>query len=231
MKRLRLKKGVLIGAYLTIFTLTGFGAFLVSENMKNSLPSSEDVDYVNKSIIENDVEVLKEEVKIGKPYTDEKVEVLKSFYDYKADNASQEKSIIYHQNTYIQNSGIDFGLTDPFDVIAILDGTVTDIRTDDVLGTIVEIKHDNDFISSYQSLSEVTVKKNDTVKKGQLLGKSGMNTIDKDMGNHLHFELYKKGEVVDPSQYFDQVINNDNEKTTEDTTTPNQQEESKKEAE
>ncbi len=231
MKRLRLKKGVLIGAYLTIFTLTGFGAFLVSENMKNSLPSSEDVDYVNKSIIENDVEVLKEEVKIGKPYTDEKVEVLKYFYDYKADNASQEKSIIYHQNTYIQNSGIDFGLTDPFDVIAILDGTVTDIRTDDVLGTIVEIKHDNDFISSYQSLSEVTVKKNDTVKKGQLLGKSGMNTIDKDMGNHLHFELYKKGEVVDPSQYFDQVINNDNEKTTEDTTTPNQQEESKKEAE
>ena len=231
MKRLRLKKGVLIGAYLTIFTLTGFGAFLVSENMKNSLPSSEDVDYVNKSIIENDVEVLKEEVKIGKPYTDEKVEVLKYFYDYKADNASQEKSIIYHQNTYIQNSGIDFGLTDPFDVIAILDGTVTDIRTDDVLGIIVEIKHDNDFISSYQSLSEVTVKKNDTVKKGQLLGKSGMNTIDKDMGNHLHFELYKKGEVVDPSQYFDQVINNDNEKTTEDTTTPNQQEESKKEAE
>lgn len=231
MKRLRLKKGVLIGAYLTIFTLTGFGAFLVSENMKNSLPSSEDVDYVNKSIIENDVEVLKEEVKIGKPYTDEKVEVLKYFYDYKADNASQEKSIIYHQNTYIQNSGIDFGLTDPFDVIAILDGTVTDVRTDDVLGTIVEIKHDNDFISSYQSLSEVTVKKNDTVKKGQLLGKSGMNTIDKDMGNHLHFELYKKGEVVDPSQYFDQVINNDNEKTTEDTTTPNQQEESKKEAE
>lgn len=231
MKRLRLKKGVLIGAYLTIFTLTGFGAFLVSENMKNSLPSSEDVDYVNKSIIEDDVEVLKEEVKIGKPYTDEKVEVLKYFYDYKADNASQEKSIIYHQNTYIQNSGIDFGLTDPFDVIAILDGTVTDVRTDDVLGTIVEIKHDNDFISSYQSLSEVTVKKNDTVKKGQLLGKSGMNTIDKDMGNHLHFELYKKGEVVDPSQYFDQVINNDNEKTTEDTTTPNQQEESKKEAE
>ena len=231
MKKLRLKKGVLIGAYLTIFTLTGFGAFLVSENMKNSLPSSEDVDYVNKSIIENDVEVLKEEVKIGKPYTDEKVEVLKYFYDYKADNASQEKSIIYHQNTYIQNSGIDFGLTDPFDVIAILDGTVTDVRTDDVLGTIVEIKHDNDFISSYQSLSEVTVKKNDTVKKGQLLGKSGMNTIDKDMGNHLHFELYKKGEVVDPSQYFDQVINNDNEKTTEDTTTPNQQEESKKEAE
>ena len=50
--------------------------------MKNSLPSSEDVDYVNKSIIENDVEVLKEEVKIGKPYTDEKVEVLKYFYDF-----------------------------------------------------------------------------------------------------------------------------------------------------
>ena len=80
---------------------------------------------------------------------------------------------------------------------------------DRLLGNIIEIKHDNNFISSYQSLSDVQVKKNDVVKQGQVIGKSGTNAIDQDMGNHLHFELYKSGEIVDPSKYFDQVISSD----------------------
>ena len=120
---------------------------------------------------------------------------------------------------------MDFGLENTFDVVSVLDGTVVDVREDELLGTVVEIKHDNDFISSYQSLSEVSVKKNDAITRGQVIGKSGTNTIDQDLGNHLHFELYKSGEVVDPSKYFDQVISDtteenstSNETTTEDTT-------------
>ena len=121
---------------------------------------------------------------------------------------------------------MDFGLTDTFDVVSVLDGTVLDVREDELLGTVVEIKHDNDFISSYQSLSEVSVKKNDTVKQGQVIGKSGTNTIDQDLGNHLHFELYKSGEVVDPSKYFDQVISSkDDKQTTTETKTEEQTEE------
>ncbi len=223
MKKLRLKKGVIIGAYLIAFSLTGMGAFFVSQNMQANNETEEDIEYVNSSIIDDkeDQEVIKEETKMVKPYTNDQVETLKYFYDYQADNASQEKSILYHENTYIQNSGMDFGLTDPFDVVAVLDGTVVDVREDELLGTIVEIKHDNDFISSYQSLSEVSVKKNDTVTQGQVIGKSGTNTIDQDLGNHLHFELYKSGEIVDPSKYFDQVIGEteENQTTKENTTT------------
>ena len=228
MKKLRLKKGAIIGAYLIAFSLTGMSAFYVSQNMQANNPTEEDIEYVNSSIIdddEKDREVIKEDVKMVKPYTDENVQVLKYFYDYQANADSQEKSILYHENTYIQNSGMDFGLENTFDVVSVLDGTVVDVREDELLGTVVEIKHDNDFISSYQSLSEVSVKKNDTVKQGQVIGKSGTNTIDQDLGNHLHFELYKSGEVVDPSKYFDQVISDtteenstSNETTTEDTT-------------
>ena len=208
MKKLRLKKGAIIGAYLIAFSLTGMGAFFVSQNMQANNPTEEDIEYVNSSIIDDkeDREVIKEDVKMVKPYTNEEVQILKYFYDYQAEAANQEKSILYHENTYIQNSGMDFGLTDTFDVVSVLDGTVVDVREDELLGTVVEIKHDNDFISSYQSLSEVSVKKNDTIKQGQVIGKSGTNTIDQDLGNHLHFELYKSGEVVDPSKYFDQVI-------------------------
>lgn len=220
MKKLRLKKGAIIGAYLIAFSLTGMSAFYVSQNMQANNPTEEDIEYVNSSIIdddESDREVIKEDVKMVKPYTDENVQVLKYFYDYQAEAANQEKSILYHENTYIQNSGMDFGLENTFDVVSVLDGTIVDVREDELLGTIVEIKHDNDFISSYQSLSEVSVKKNDTVKQGQVIGKSGTNTIDQDLGNHLHFELYKSGEVVDPSKYFDQVISD----TTEENSTSN----------
>ena len=219
MKKLRLKKGAIIGAYLIAFSLTGMSAFFVSQNMQANNPTEEDIEYVNSSIIDDkeDREVIKEDVKMAKPYTNEEVQTLKYFYDYQAEAETQEKSILYHENTYIQNSGIDFGLTDTFDVVAVLDGAVVDVREDELLGTVVEIKHDNDFISSYQSLSEVSVKKNDTIKQGQVIGKSGTNTIDQDLGNHLHFELYKSGEVVDPSKYFGKVISD----TTEENSTSN----------
>ena len=226
MKKLKLKKGAIIGAYLIAFSLTGMGAFFVSQNMQANNQTEEDIEYVNSSIIDDttsDQEVIKEETKIVKPYTNDQVKTLKYFYDYQADNKSQENSILYHENTYIQNSGMDFGLEEAFDVVSVLDGTVVDVREDELLGTIVEIKHDNDFISSYQSLSEVSVKKNDTVKQGQVIGKSGTNQIDQDLGNHLHFELYKSGEVVDPSKYFDQVISND--ETQKETTTKEETEE------
>ena len=71
------------------------------------------------------------------------------------------------------------------------------VKQDDILGTIVEIKHDNNYVTTYQSLSDVTVKKDDIVTQGQVIGKSGTNKLDKDMGNHLHFELYTNGQVVD----------------------------------
>ena len=221
MKKLRLKKGVIIGAYLIAFSLTGMSAFFVSQNMQANNPTEEDIEYVNSSIIDDkkDQEVIKEEVKMVKPYTNDQVETLKYFYDYLGEASSQEKSILYNENTYIQNSGMDFGLTDTFDVVSVLDGTVLDVREDELLGTIVEIKHDNDFISSYQSLSEVSVKKNDAITRGQVIGKSGTNTIDQDLGNHLHFELYKSGEVVDPSKYFDQVISDTTEESTSNNTT------------
>lgn len=216
MKKLRLKKGVIIGAYLIAFSLTGMSAFFVSQNMQANNSTGEDIEYVNSSIIDDkeDQEVIKEEVKMVKPFTNDQVKTLKYFYDYQAEAESQEKSILYHENTYIQNLGMDFGLTEAFDVVSILDGTVLDVREDELLGTVVEIKHDNDFISSYQSLSEVSVKKNDTIKQGQVIGKSGTNTIDQDLGKHLHFELYKSGEVVDPNKYFDQVISSEEDKQT-----------------
>ena len=67
----------------------------------------------------------------------------------------QENSIILFEDTYMQNSGVDYSLEEVFDVICILDGSVISVKEDNLLGTTVEVRHSNDLISVYQSLSEV----------------------------------------------------------------------------
>ena len=80
------------------------------------------------------------------------------------------------------------------------------MKDDELLGKIVEIKHNNDVISVYQSLGEVSVKKGDAVSQGQNIGKSGTSNISKDLGSHLHFELIVKGQTVNPEEYYDKNI-------------------------
>ena len=208
MKRLKLRKGAIVGIYTAIFVFTGVGAYLVSQNMKKDLKPIEQVEHVNSSILDKDedVEVINETTKMIKPFKDQSVATTKYFYNYQADNATQEKSILYHEDTYIQNSGMDFTKNETFEVIAVLDGTVINIKDDELLGKIVEVQHENNLVSSYQRLGEVSVKKNDTVKQGQVIGKSGTNSIDKELGNHLHFELYLNSQVVNPEDYFDKEI-------------------------
>ncbi len=209
-KKLRLKRYVIPCLYVVLFATVMTGAFLITKAMKKSEPATPDYNYVSNIVTSDVVPTISEAKKLIKPYTDEKVTVGKSFYDYKAEASNQEKSITYYDGSYIQNSGIDYVLDQTFDVVAVLDGTVTNVKQDDILGTIVEIKHDNNYVTTYQSLSDVTVKKDDIVTQGQVIGKSGTNKLDKDMGNHLHFELYTNGQVVDPNLYIDKEIKESN---------------------
>ncbi|UKI27354.1 MAG: M23 family metallopeptidase [Bacilli bacterium] len=87
-----------------------------------------------------------------------------------------------------------------------MDGIVISVENNDILGTTVEIRHDNDLISVYQSLSNVNVKKDDKVIQGQIIAKSGLSNIEKDLGNHLHFELYYKGKIVNPEEYYNKSL-------------------------
>ena len=219
MKRRKLKQGVWISLYLVLIVGIVVSAFALRSAM-NSVPSEDDdLDYVSSSILDEDVPVINEVSKMIKPYTAEGVSIAKSYYDYQADAAEQEKSIVYHDNTYMQNSGVDYVLDNVFDVVSVLDGTVTNVKEDELVGKTVEIKHDNDYVTVYQSLSEVSVKKGDTVKQGDVIGKSGTNELDSEVGNHLHFELYIGGQVVNPASYIDKEIKKD---TTKDDTKQNQ---------
>lgn len=207
-KRIRPKKAVISCLYVILFATVATGAFLISKSMKKEVVE-DNYTYVSNIIIDNQMPVMNETTKMIKPYINEQVTVGKTYYDYKAESKSQENSITYYDGRYIQNSGIDYVLKDTFDVVSVLDGTVTDVKQDDILGNVVEIKHGNDYVTTYQSLSEVTVKKGDSVTQGQVIGKSGTNKLDKDMGNHLHFELYTNGQIVDPNLYIDKELKNE----------------------
>lgn len=200
MKRRKLKAFVIPSTVALFIIGAVFTTTIVSKNQSREEPQN--LTYVSRTIIEDDIAVINTTKKVINPYTDESVQIGKYFYDYQGESSKQEKSIIYHDNTYIQNSGVDFISENVFDVVAVLDGTVTDVKEDESLGKIVELKHGNDCITIYQSLSEISVKKGDSVNQGQVIGKSGTNELDKEMGNHLHFEFYTNGQVVDPTLYL-----------------------------
>ena len=207
MKKYRLKKPAVIG--LSVLGLVAFlgTMFVIEKSFFEQKLENLDYDYVSQTIFEDDIPVVNTTPTIIRPYTDTEVKIVKDFYDHQADEEKQQNSIIYYESTYLQNSGISYGgKEETFDVVAILDGTVTSVKEDNTLGKIVEVRHSNDIVSVYQSLSEVTVKENDVIKQGTIIGKSGSSNISKELNNHLHFELIIKGQIVNPENYYDKKV-------------------------
>ena len=58
----------------------------------------------------------------------------------------------------------------------------------------------------YQSLKDIKVKKDQVISQGQVLGTATTNELDKDLGNHLHFELLVSGQNVNPEIYLDKEL-------------------------
>lgn len=207
MKRVKLKKYVVVSSIIAVNIILILSAVILNPNKEKELRK---LNYVSNTIISQDQAVINTTHKVIYPYTDQSVKIGKSYYDYKSTAEEQENSLHYHENTYIQNSGIDFVYENEFNVISVLDGTVTNVKEDAILGKIVEITHDNDYISIYQSLGEVKVTKGDSVSQGQVIGISGTNEMDKDIGNHLHFEMYISGYNVNPINYLDKEVSKKN---------------------
>ena len=201
-KKIKIKVVPLFILVLFLIPLFTIGLLL---KMNLSEPQ-EEIDYVTESDTEETLPVVKVEKKIIFPYVDPNVKIAKTYYDYQGEEDNQLNSITVHDNTYLQNAGIDYTSDNEFDVIAVLEGSVINVIDDEVVGKSVEIKHDNGYVTMYQSLSTVGVKKGDTVTQGQVIGKSGTNEMEKDLGNHLHFEIYDNGQAVNPENYLNKEL-------------------------
>lgn len=206
----KLKPFVIPSLYTLAIILFVFSIYFFQNTIKGVFLSNDDVntEYVDDDIVEDEqyIPVVNTKIEIIKPFINDKVTIAKSFYDYKAEADSQKNSIIYYENIYMQNSGVDYKLEEVFDVVSVLDGKVISVEDNDMMGTTVQIKHDNNLISVYQSLSNVKVKVDDTIIQGQVIAQSGESNINKDLGNHLHFELYHNGNIVNPEEYYNKSI-------------------------
>ena len=151
-KRLRIQYVLILTGILLILPLL-IAVTFVKTNL-NDVPVVES-DYIPEEVINDYIPVVNTTTRIIPPYTNQKVTVAKSYYDYKADESSQINSILQYDNTYTQNTGIDYVAEDSFEVIAILNGTIANIREDDMNGKTIEIKHDNGYVSIYQSLKDI----------------------------------------------------------------------------
>lgn len=103
------------------------------------------------------------------------------------------------------HKAIDFLAGDEANVFAVADGTVSNVYTNYLEGTVVEIAHKNGIVSVYKSLaSEVSVKTGDKVSAGQVIG-TASETMSQELnsGKHLHFEMLSNGTKVDPNNYLD----------------------------
>lgn len=104
------------------------------------------------------------------------------------------------------HGGVDIAAELGAPVSACAAGTVTDVRSDDMMGYTVIVDHGRGIESVYANLAEgVEVQSGDTVEPGTHLGCVGTSAISESASpSHLHFEMMEYGVSVDPMNYLDE---------------------------
>lgn len=182
---------------LLIFSIT-VGIYFTKKVYDNYQPiEEEEINYVSGSILNRTIPIINVPDLITSPFSNQEVSIKSYFYNQEDDSEKKQQSLVFYNDTYMPNTGIDYTYSEVFDVLSIYDGTVIDVKEDELLGKTVEIRHNNEIISVYQGIDNIEVKKGDIIVLGQKIGTSGTNKLN-NRGNNLHLEIYKSGEVVDP---------------------------------
>lgn len=103
--------------------------------------------------------------------------------------------------THKMHTGIDFTAPIGAKVYATGDGVITKVNYDKWgYGTHIVVNHGYGYQSLYAHLSSAKVKQGQKVKRGQLIGNIG--STGKSTGPHLHYEVVKNGQKVNPIGFF-----------------------------
>ncbi len=203
-KRLVLKPFVVPTLYIMLVIV---GIMIAVRLTYKDIPKEDTSLYVSEEIIDNTVPVVNEEVYVLSPYSGEDVKIKINYYNENDDKEAQEGSIIQYESTYLQNSGLTYNSENKFNVIAIMDGEVTKVYSNELLGNVIEITHDNNMKSIYQMVSNIKVSEGQDVHAGDIIAESGTSKIF-DKGNYLYFEIFKEGSLINPNRIIGQNINN-----------------------
>lgn len=208
-KKYKLKGWVVFSVYVVSIVTIISSLYLVGKTLQGMIYSNESLSYVYRGLVDDAVPVISttKNKKIIMPYQDETVKIIKNFYDKDSDNITQENSLILYENTYMPNTGIMYGSDNVFDVLAVLDGTIESVTTDDILGNIITIRHTNNLTTTYESLNNVDVIVGQAINQGDIIGKSGTNKVDASASSMMLFEVNFNGNNINPSKIYDKEIN------------------------
>lgn len=117
-----------------------------------------------------------------------------------------KENLVYSETLkeWITHTAIDIKAEKTTIVKASADGTIKSIKNDPRYGITVVIEHENGFTSVYSNLLTAEfVKEEEKVKQGQTIGTVGNTATFEILDEpHLHFELLKNNDYLNPSEYI-----------------------------
>ncbi len=98
------------------------------------------------------------------------------------------------------HNGLDIAVAEGTAVRAVKSGIVTEVRTSATYGKVLEYATKDGYDVMYAHLSEVLVQEGEEIEQGQIVARSGNTGLS--TGPHLHYSLWKNGELLDPAEYL-----------------------------
>jgi len=111
------------------------------------------------------------------------------------------RSFSVDEKTGEKHLGLDFAVKNGTSVTATASGVVTFAGWDDTFGDLVIIDHGNGYETIYAHNEKILVEEGGSVLKGDVIALSG--STGRSSAPHLHYEIRKNGEAVDPTSYLD----------------------------
>ncbi|MBP1612653.1 MAG: putative peptidase [Bacteroidetes bacterium] len=106
-----------------------------------------------------------------------------------------------HFDAATKHFGMDIAANPKESVLAVLEGTVILSTYTAEAGYLIEIQHNQDFVSIYKHCGSLLKKEGELVKGGEAIALAG-NAGASGTEPHLHFELWKKGRPINPETYI-----------------------------
>jgi stage II sporulation protein Q len=204
-KRLLAKKWVFPATYMAAaaIILALMWAYQDSANTPNDQEETGlNVSTAGETTTDGDaVPAAAEAETLGWPVSNkDSLELTMEYFDVNASVEDNQAAMVEYGDTFTPHTGIDLSSPnqEPFEVLAAMSGTVTRVDQLPVAGYVIEIQHDKGLSTVYQSVDNIQVAKGDEVKKGEKLALAGRNELEKELGVHLHFEVWKDGKPVNP---------------------------------
>ena len=105
-------------------------------------------------------------------------------------------------NVKEKHFAIDIALPKNTPIKAVANGTVIFADWTPTNGNVIILRHNNEFLSVYKHCESLNVSQGDVVRTSEIIA-IGSTSGEQSTGIHLHFELWKDGYPIDPTQFID----------------------------